>query len=489
MAFPHRSVSITHPHTDTRFSYDGVLFPRHEGDHVVLNRFPDAVLQASEGFNVDRALVPSCVVVRFTTDSPTITAHFGTLETEKALKMPQYAVYRNGSTDPGDHEEFKFPGGTENPEFTIISETPGSQVTYEILLPSLNATCFKGLVLESGYDLSPNPTWDRPVYVAIGDSITMSAGHQSKSYETFTWKFGRARGMEVYNLAVSGAKTNADFGSIFPNLEPELITVLFGINDWNTANDTGLFRSKYSELLDNIRDDHPLTPLFCINLVAINDSVNPVGSNGLTVNAYRREIIEMIEDRRNAGDSNIYLVPGHELTDSMDLQDAFHFHRQGTTKFADALGSFVDDVLANGTVPVIDPIPENTFSDWAAFHGINGSRDSFALNSDNDRLTRFQEFALMENPHSAARPPYSPSLRPDGTGGWTYAYPRRINADQLGIHYEVEFSDNLRAHSWQTLALPPTDPEAINEEMEMIIHELPPGEAGFVRLKITPQAE
>ncbi len=479
---------ITHSHSNPLIDYDGVLFPKHTNDYVQLNRFSDAVLANPVGFNVDRALVPSCVVIRFTTPSPTITAHFGTLETEKALKMPQYAVYRNGTTNIADYEEFKFDGSVTNPVFTIVSDSPGTNVMYEILLPSMNATCFKGLTLENGYNLVPNAPYERPVFVAIGDSITMNAGFQSQSYETYTWKFGRARGMEVYNIAVGGAVTAPDWGSMFPALDPEFITVLFGINDWNTANDLAVFRTKYMQLLDNIRAGHPDTPLFCITLVAVNDTVNPIGANGVTVDAYRNEIIGMVNERRTAGDSNIYVINGHSLTRSGDLLDDFHFDSAGTSKFATNLNAAINQILVSSNYTGATAIPSGTFADWAAPYALNAAVTNYQNDADGDGLNNLVEYALGGNPVNGARAANAlPGFRPAGTNGIEYVYQRRRNAAAHKLNYTVERCNGLSAASWNTNGCTETGSAPVNSDFESVTNRITgsTNNAGFVRLQIS----
>jgi lysophospholipase L1-like esterase len=472
---------ITHAHDDPRFDYDGVLFPKHTNDYVQLNRFSDPVLADAFGFNVDRAIVPSCVVIRFTTASPSITAHFTTIPTDKDLKMPQYAVYRNGTTDISDYEEFKFVGGTTNPVFTFETETPGSNVMYEILLPSLNATAFQGLTLDSGYDLVTNAPYERPVHVAIGDSITMNAGFQSMSYETYTWKFARARGMEVYNIAVGGAVTAPDWGSMFPSLNPEFITVLFGINDWNTANDLTIYRDKYMELLDNIRADHPTAPLFCITLVAVNDTVNQIGSAGVTVDAYRREIIDMVNERRTAGDSNIYLIAGHSMTESEDLLDSFHFDRPGTTKFATNLSAAIDAILVDSNYTGVAEIP-TSFSDWAAPYALNAAVTNYYADADLDGLNNLAEFALGGNPTNGLRTGRFPEIQ--SNGGVEYVYQRRKNASALGLVYTPQAVSNLTDTGWSTNGITETGSTSVDSDFESVSNRINLDGKGFVRLTI-----
>jgi lysophospholipase L1-like esterase len=480
---------ITHAHDNALIDYDGVLFPKHTNDYVQLNRFSDALLLESEGFNVDRALVPSCVVIRFTSASPTITAHFQTLETDKALKMPQYAVYRNGTTHIADYEEFKFDGSVTNPVFTIVSDSPGTNVMYEILLPSLNATAFRGLTLANGYNLVSNAPYERPVFVAIGDSITMNAGFQSQSYETYTWKFGRARGMEVYNIAVGGATTAPDWGSMFPALNPEFITVLFGINDWNTANDLGIFRTKYMALLDNIRADHPGTPLFCITLVAVKDTVNPIGANGVTVDAFRNEIINMVNERRTAGDSNLYVINGHAFTESADLMDSFHFDQYGTSKFATNLNAAINKILVSSNYSGAAAIPAGTLADWAVPYALDAAVTNYQNDADGDGLDNLVEYALGGNPtnrndNAAVRPGFQ-SPGASGTNGIEYVYQRRRNAPALKLNYSVEFCSNLTSPVWSTTGIVETGSGSIDSSFESVSNRVPlSGNTGFVRLRI-----
>ena len=73
----------------------------------------------------------------------------------------------------------------------IINTGFSSDGIVEVVLPSWHGIDFLGLELADGYTLEINENLNRPVYVAIGDSISHGTGQGSVSYKT--WPFLLAR--------------------------------------------------------------------------------------------------------------------------------------------------------------------------------------------------------------------------------------------------------------------------------------------------------
>lgn len=97
------------------------------------------------------------------------------------------------------------------------------------------------------------------VYTALGDSLTAGVG-SSKIEQTFPYLIAQKlnkkyRTVTFFDFGVPGAKTEAvatDQFQKLPNLYPEVVTVLVGINDVLGDRTTEQFTKDYQKLLDQL---------------------------------------------------------------------------------------------------------------------------------------------------------------------------------------------------------------------------------------------
>jgi acyl-CoA thioesterase I len=117
-------------------------------------------------------------------------------------------------------------------------------------------------------------------YVSLGDSLTYGVGVKSHN-ETFPYLIAEGlldnyQGVEVYNLGVPGARTadllNHQTGQAL-SLNPDLVTILIGINDVHNVTNIDDFEKDLKEVVQKLKTNKNL------KIVVIN--IPYLGSNDL----------------------------------------------------------------------------------------------------------------------------------------------------------------------------------------------------------------
>ncbi|MHC4445748.1 MAG: SGNH/GDSL hydrolase family protein [Planctomycetota bacterium] len=324
------------PPNDPLIETGGVLFPDPQPTIVYLNRFTQEVLNHPDrNFWNGYAETQAGVVVRFCTASSSITATFQHVTGYHEIDI--FSVYQNGVRTE------VIPGLILN----IASINPGQVVNYEIVCPRYSNVGFAGLELDDGASLSACAPTQKPRYVAFGDSITVLAGTDGASDTSFAWNLARYKGWELFNLAVGASGVGSPIGSMLDNESFDVATVLWGYNDWGT-NDLPLYESQYNQFLDNLRQHHS-EPVYCITPI-YSSTVIP---QEYTLDDYRNAVRQIVATRRAAGDANLFVINGEDLTTADDLYDGIHFSNPGAANFADILMDFV--MLPAPTAPPNTP--------------------------------------------------------------------------------------------------------------------------------------
>jgi len=325
---------------DPSLEYRGVFFPVIGSEQAELNRFTDEVLNdPNKNFRTDYADVQPGVYVRFRTASSSVTATFVHQVGEHNGDL--FGVYQDGV------RMGEIAGLTLN----IASSNPGQPVTYQIVCPAYSNVAFTGLELDDGAALSACAPLNQPRYVAFGDSISHNAGTDASSDKSFPWLLSRMKEWELFNLAVGGSKASPPVGSMLDNESFDVATVLWGFNDWNSENNVPLYQSRMNQFLDNLRVHHN-EPVYMITPIHTT-KLSPNRNNGYTMNDYRDVVRSIVATRRAAGDANLFVINGEDLTTADDLYDGIHLHHAGAVSFANKLMDYV--LLPPPTVPPDTP--------------------------------------------------------------------------------------------------------------------------------------
>ena len=320
---------------DEQITYQGAYFISKTDDKAIINRIAPKTLEEKECLmNPLKANTQTGVSISLATNSSKIIFHLQAREDSKNRSCIM-AIYKNG---------ILFKDITLNPKKTlepIIIENPnGAQwAEWKLLLPPFYGLNFLGLEIEKESDYKTIETDDQKVYVAIGNSITHGAG-QKASYQTYPYLLAEKKGWELYNLGVGGSKISWPIAEMLKDKKIDIITILWGYNDWNG----GYILDKeiipqYTKLLKILLESHPKTKIYCI-LPTITKRETPKKGN-LTIDQIRLAEEEIIKEFQNKGYKNIFIIKGNEITELSDLKDLVHFSVDGAAKYAVKLNEII----------------------------------------------------------------------------------------------------------------------------------------------------
>jgi len=310
---------------DDKIEVLNCLHVTRDSTKIVMLRFNELNLAEPRVNYMQNGQTQSGVIVRFKTNSNFVKVKF--TETAGARWGTDYGVWADGV----------WFNSYINHNFTLQKPDGKDVVTWEISPSLMNAVNLTSIEIENGKELVANQLTVQPQYFAIGNSITQGVGQGNAGYLSYPFLFGRKMGYETYNLAVGGSKVSWKVATELENRKADLITVLWGYNDWYFVGETASsYRSLMLDLLNKIRDYQPNTPLVCISLIGTE---NPTPSSGVKIEDYRTVLAQLVEERKAAGDANIYLLDGTNI--NVELMDKVHPSVKGAVDLAFILENFV----------------------------------------------------------------------------------------------------------------------------------------------------
>jgi peptidoglycan/xylan/chitin deacetylase (PgdA/CDA1 family)/lysophospholipase L1-like esterase len=346
--------------SDSNIVVYGCNYISDKNNERILHRHSDEVYNGTTKdnlFNPLKARSGSGIVLKFKTASPKINARFRILEGNAASSI--FGIYQNNILTNTSTFEY-----VSNQEIVIEikSVNPGTEQEYAITLPIWTDVSFLGLELETGYELSVLKKEQKPVYVAYGNSITHGRG-QNGAFETYPFIVSQNYEWELYNLAVGGGKTSQVMANMIRDdfKHIDYMTVLIGYNDYNGEGiDTATYRDRYKSFIDTVRKKHKNTKIFCITLTYTSNHESV--TSGVPADDFRTVTANIVNERIIAGDSNIYLIRGEDISSEENLRegDAVHFSIQGANNFADELflalqTIIVDNSLTGSEASILTP--------------------------------------------------------------------------------------------------------------------------------------
>ena len=311
--------------------FEGVKEVINQEGLYILNRHTDS-LWKREGINniaENRARTQTCIRIIFKTDSrvikPVFTRREGTLD--RAVNN-YYGVYRNGVF-------VKDYPGTD-----LVIESDGSVNEWMLVLPIMYGVNFKGIEIDEGAQFFEVTAREkRPIYIAIGDSITHGAGLKGcSSVLSYPYVLAEENGYNLYNTAIGGSQISPGLAYEYADIPADYVTVMWGYNDWNALKgDLTEIKARYKGLLENLLATQKKAKIYCILPTVAADENGGAGyaSDLQGVRDAEREVVLSLNSSR------LIIVDGKSMTDVSGLNGQVHFNNEGSVRFGKKLAAYV----------------------------------------------------------------------------------------------------------------------------------------------------
>ena len=327
---------------DERITPGGAFFVTRTPEKLILNRHLPEIIDMKETEAAPRnAFAQSGVSVSFKTDSKHIKVLMEPRK-ETSLRYGIFGIYKNGKmvdqikVMPKDIDSFDGIS-FENPE--------GDLAEWKVLFPTYFGVDIKGVEIDEGSKFEAPDKDNRPVYVAIGNSITQGTG-QAASFQTYPYILAEKKGWQLYNLAVGGSKISWPFATELKGKKVDVITILWGFNDWNKGyTPKGEIIPRYTKLVKTLAKDHPDAKIYCITPTFTNATAPKNGS--VTIDEIRNAEKKAVEALRKKGYKNIFVINGPDISGPENLKpkgskDKVHFTVEGAALFAKELENLIN---------------------------------------------------------------------------------------------------------------------------------------------------
>jgi hypothetical protein len=313
--------------------YEGALFITNNDSLAYLQRFSEAVLFHEQSqWNPLKARTQTGIRIKFNTNSRKIRAVFQE-NMNAASRNNTFGLFKNGQFH-SKHNSLDFD----------IDNSENIQAEWEIVLPPFNDVNFRGLEVDANARFMMPEEDRRPVYIAIGNSITHGAGQGGAGYLTYPFIIGQQNNWQVYNLGVGGSKISWPVAEDLQEIKADVISVLWGYNDWNAGYSVSeSIEPNYKQLLKKLRENQPDALIFCILPTQTKRKSPKKGNHTLEeIRSAERSVVEITQ---SMGDEAIFIVDGEKITTIEDLNDVVHLSVKGAEKFANQLGEIMHQAL------------------------------------------------------------------------------------------------------------------------------------------------
>lgn len=293
---------------------------------------------AKGGWSGKNAGTQSGITISIKTSSPSVKFLF-TLNDSYEDRWARMALYKDGELVITNQQA----AGSAISEISA-SNKEGNSVLWTCVLPTFKTHYFTGVELDEGYELEVVQSEKKPIYVAVGNSITHGVGQTSYAgYLTYPWLVAKAKNYELYNFAVGGSKINTQLLDNFETITPDVISVLWGYNDvMFSSDDMGLTLERYDSLLTSLLKSFPEARVIAIELTYTTSSEGK--TPGKNIERFRTEQKAVI-DRLKKQFDNLISIKGLDYSDADGLKDAVHLNDDGAARLAQGIVAVLDSIV------------------------------------------------------------------------------------------------------------------------------------------------
>lgn len=317
--------------TNPNLVYEGVLESDISASKATFYRMKKSYVSTSVSgyYDQKRAAASSGICIRFKTSSPVIKAHFlENLILGSDVFWHTFDVFKNG----------EYYGKFQDLNFEISNPT-GELAFWKITLPTFSTIEFINLELLTGYTLEPIADLNKPIYIAIGNSITHGQGINMNSTALgYPFLVADSLNYELYNWAIGGSKVyDGILANLSTDISPDLVTILWGYNDVHYSAGDNFFQTstfvKYETILKTFARDYPDA---CIMAILPTTTTNPINTSVRTIDSLKSGQLQIIQNLQKTY-SNISFMLGTDYTDMSSLNDAVHLNEDGNQRLANGI--------------------------------------------------------------------------------------------------------------------------------------------------------
>lgn len=252
--------------------------------------------------------------VRFRTDATSVSATFAStgLHISTSARNGQILCQIDGQRAAVFGAPSAGPAGASRAPQRIALPRPARPGwhEYELILPYGDSVAFEGLHVNDAARFEPMPPRPAFRYVAYGDSITHGFA-ASDVGRTFPFLVAEKKNWQLLNLGLGGRSSTGGDGRIIGSLNPDLVTVLIGVNDWQSAVPVARFRANMTAFFDGLRALQPQVPVYVITPLWVAESWIPA-KKVAELEEYREALRALVRERR---DAQLHLIEGPTLID------------------------------------------------------------------------------------------------------------------------------------------------------------------------------
>lgn len=324
-----------------RFKVEGLYWFNKE---KLYNRFPRETVPTHHKNVVSIAASTAGAQIRFRTDSRRIVLSVRTTDIACGITMAETG--RSGFdlyTGPLGSEKFwnsarPFSGEQEYVD-ELFSVSDKKMREFRLNFPLYNGVEELLIALEEDAELlPPAPLPVKDPIVIYGTSITQG-GCASRPGSAFTNRLSRALQAEFLNYGFSGHGINdPETAELISSIENP---ALFIIDSEANSKNAELIRERVPRFLEIFRSRHPETPILIVTKI-------PYGPRYVTDPALKAEFRKIYEERKLAGDKNIFFFDGSTFWDPEDTEnsvDGAHPTDLGFSLIAKKLEPVLRDLL------------------------------------------------------------------------------------------------------------------------------------------------
>jgi len=326
---------------DERITPQGAFFVSRTPDKLIINRHLPEIIDMPETEAAPRnAFAQSGVSISFVTDSKHVKVLMEPRK-ETSLRYGIFGIYKNGKLVD---KIIVLPKNNDTFDGISFENPAGDFAEWKVLFPTYYGVDIKGIEIDEGSKFEAAKKDDRPVYVAIGNSITQGTG-QAASFQTYPYILAEKKGWQLYNLAVGGSKISWPFALELKDKKVDVITILWGFNDWNKGyTPKREIIPRYTKLVKMLTEDHPDAKIYCITPTYTN-ATSPKNGN-VTIDEIREAEKQAVLKLQKKGYKNLVIINGPEISGPDNLKpvgskDKVHFTVEGAAKFADKLAGVI----------------------------------------------------------------------------------------------------------------------------------------------------